>query len=44
MSINGDLLGFAAMILAGGVSLALLTHGFSFITVHKHYHRKDDAN
>ncbi|WP_260984485.1 hypothetical protein [Paenibacillus xylanexedens] len=44
MDFNADLLGLAAVILAGGVALALLAHGFSFITVHKHYHRKDDAN
>ncbi|MDQ0168735.1 hypothetical protein [Paenibacillus tundrae] len=44
MSINGDFLGFAAMILAGGISLSLCVHGFNVVTIHKHYHRKDDAN
>ncbi|WP_340028966.1 hypothetical protein MHB71_04955 [Paenibacillus sp. FSL H7-0940] len=39
-----DLYGLAAVILAGGVALAVAAHGFNFVTIHKHYHRKDDAN
>jgi hypothetical protein len=37
-------LALPALVISFGIAIALAFHGFNVITIHKHYHRKDDAN
>jgi hypothetical protein len=37
-------LALPALVISFGIAIALACYGFNFVTIHKHYDRKDDAN